>query len=74
MITRGYPRPEPPAPEQCVILIGGLGSRLGALTADCPKPLLDIGGRPLLDELLWHAKRFGFRRILPNSYWAEENG
>ncbi len=53
-----------PAPKQCVILVGGLGTRLGPLTADCPKPLLPVGGRPFLRYLLWHARRFGFERAL----------
>lgn len=52
------------SPEQCVVLIGGLGSRLGAITAETPKPLLDVGGRPFLDYLLWNLKRLGFRRVL----------
>lgn len=52
------------APDQCVILVGGLGTRLGALTQGLPKPLTAVGDRPFLSYLLWHARRFGFRRIL----------
>lgn len=52
------------APEQCVILIGGLGTRLGPLTVDMPKPLLRIGDRPFLEYLLAEAARFGFKKIL----------
>jgi D,D-heptose 1,7-bisphosphate phosphatase len=52
------------APRQCVILIGGLGTRLGALTADTPKPMLDVGGRPFLEYLLIEAARFGFSEVL----------
>ena len=52
------------APDQCVVLIGGLGSRLGHLTAETPKPLLSVGGRPFLDYLLWNLRRHGFRRVL----------
>jgi len=60
------------APDQCVILVGGLGTRLGALTANCPKPLLQVGNGPFLDELIWQAKRFGFRRVsLLAGYCAE---
>jgi len=47
-----------------VILIGGLGTRLGDLTADVPKPLLLVGDRPFLAYLLAEAARFGFKRIL----------
>ncbi|QAY95431.1 hypothetical protein CWB41_06530 [Methylovirgula ligni] len=52
------------APEQCVILVGGLGTRLGALTANMPKPLLAVAGRPFLEYLLLEAARFGFKRVL----------
>jgi D-glycero-D-manno-heptose 1,7-bisphosphate phosphatase len=49
---------------QAVILCGGCGTRLGALTADQPKPLLDIDGAPFLDVLLFELGRHGIRRIL----------
>ncbi len=52
------------APDQCVILIGGLGTRLASLTADIPKPLLPIGDRPFLEYILFEAARFGLKRIL----------
>lgn len=50
--------------EQCVILCGGLGSRLGELTRTTPKPLLPIGERPFLDILLAEMGRQGFRKVL----------
>ena len=50
--------------DQAVILCGGLGTRLGALTADTPKPLLPLGDAPFLDTLLFELGRHGFRRIL----------
>jgi D,D-heptose 1,7-bisphosphate phosphatase len=49
---------------QCVILVGGLGTRLGSLTRDCPKPMLPVAGRPFLCQLIDNAARFGFRRFL----------
>jgi D,D-heptose 1,7-bisphosphate phosphatase len=49
---------------QCVILVGGLGTRLGDLTRDCPKPMLPVGGRPFLCQLIDNSARFGFRRFL----------
>lgn len=53
----------PPA-TQCVILLGGLGTRLGELTRETPKPLLDVGGRPFVDILIREAVRRGFTKIL----------
>ena len=49
---------------QAVILCGGLGTRLGALTARTPKPLLPIGEIPFLDVLLFELGRHGVRRIV----------
>jgi len=50
--------------SQCVILVGGLGSRLGALTRTTPKPLLPVGGKPFLDFLIQRAARFGFTDVV----------
>nr|WP_272904254.1 HAD-IIIA family hydrolase [Xanthobacter agilis] len=50
--------------KQCVILLGGLGTRLGALTADTPKPLLPVGDIPFVEVLIAEARRRGFTRFL----------
>src|SRR5271166_250357 len=50
--------------RQAVILCGGLGSRLGALAADTPKPLLLVDGNPFLDVLLFELARHGVTRVL----------
>ena len=50
--------------RQCVILVGGIGTQLGALAARTPKPLLPVDGRPFLDYLILEAARFGFDRIV----------
>lgn len=49
--------------SQVVILVGGLGTRLGELTATMPKPLLPVGDQPFLDHLLQEISRFGFQRV-----------
>jgi D,D-heptose 1,7-bisphosphate phosphatase len=51
-------------PRQCAILVGGMGTRLGALTADTPKPLLDCGGRPFLAWVLRELVRFGIQEVI----------
>lgn len=48
---------------QAVCLVGGRGTRLGALTDSTPKPLLEVGGRPFLDYLVHEARRFGLTRL-----------
>jgi NDP-sugar pyrophosphorylase family protein len=49
---------------QIAFLVGGRGTRLGALTADTPKPAVEVAGRPFLDYLVENAARFGFADIL----------
>jgi D,D-heptose 1,7-bisphosphate phosphatase len=50
--------------RQAVILCGGFGTRLGALTATTPKPLLPVAGRPFLDVLLFDLARHGVTSVL----------
>ena len=47
-----------------VILCGGIGRRLGAITKDIPKPMVMIGNRPFLDILIEHISSFGLRRFV----------
>lgn len=37
---------------KAIVLCGGLGTRLGLLTKDMPKPLLTVGGRPFIAHVL----------------------
>lgn len=56
-----------------VVLCGGRGSRLGALTAMTPKSLLPIAGQPFLLHLLLRLKEEGFSRVwLAVCYLAEQ--
>ncbi|WP_158671798.1 HAD-IIIA family hydrolase [Bradyrhizobium guangdongense] len=51
--------------RQAVVLVGGLGTRLGERTKTVPKPMLEVGGRPFLDTLLDELVRYGvFDEIL----------
>lgn len=47
-----------------VLMAGGLGSRLRPLTEITPKPLLPIGGRPLLEITITNLARQGFARFM----------
>jgi len=58
--------------KQCVILIGGLGSRLGDAVKNTPKPMLEVAGKPFLVHLIEEISRFGFTDfILLAGYKAE---
>ncbi len=50
--------------KQLVILAGGKGTRLGQQLGDLPKPMLPIGGKPLLEHQIELAARHGFEEVL----------
>ena len=47
-----------------VILCGGLGTRLREETEFKPKPMVEIGGKPILWHIMKHYAHFGFRRFI----------
>jgi glucose-1-phosphate cytidylyltransferase len=47
-----------------VILAGGLGTRLAEETEIKPKPMVEIGGRPILWHILKHYAHYGFNEFL----------
>jgi glucose-1-phosphate cytidylyltransferase len=59
----------PSADKWAVILCGGRGSRMGSLTEDRPKPLIEVHGKPILWYAFFSLYRYGFRNfILPLGY------
>jgi D-glycero-alpha-D-manno-heptose 1-phosphate guanylyltransferase len=49
---------------EAVILAGGLGTRLGDLTKNTPKPMLSVAGRPFIEYLLQALDRSGVDRVV----------
>lgn len=55
-----------------VVLAGGMGTRLAEATAVMPKPMVEVGGRPLLWHILKHYAHHGHRDfLLPLGYKGE---
>jgi dTDP-glucose pyrophosphorylase/predicted transcriptional regulator len=54
----------PEAQDNVVVLMaGGLGKRLTPLTEQCPKPMLQVGGRPILETILLSFIDHGFKQF-----------
>ena len=46
-----------------VLMAGGLGSRLKSLTENCPKPMLSVGDKPLLETIIENFSAYGFHNF-----------
>src|SRR5262245_16288561 len=63
----------PPAlPNAAVIMAGGEGKRLRPLTESTPKPLLRVGGKPLLEIMIERLRDAGFRRIVLTLHYKSQ--
>lgn len=47
-----------------VIMAGGKGSRMSPHTSNCPKPMLDVAGKPMLEHILERAMAEGFTHFI----------
>ncbi len=55
-------------PQSAMIFAAGLGTRMGALTRDRPKPLLTVAGRALIDHALDLTRAAGIPRVVVNAH------
>ncbi len=62
----------PDRPDALMLFAAGLGTRMGALTAQRPKPLIEVAGRPLIDHALALAEGAGLGRIVVNTHYLPE--
>ena len=61
-----------PPPRSAMVLAAGLGTRMRPLTLTTAKPLLPLGGRPLLDHALDRLAATGVVRVVVNAHWQAE--
>lgn len=54
------------------IMAGGFGTRLKPLTDHCPKPMLPVGGRPLLETIILSLKAQGFYTFYISTHYLPE--
>ncbi|MGM8213706.1 nucleotidyltransferase family protein [Virgibacillus sp. W0430] len=55
-----------------VIMAGGLGTRLQPLTNDTPKPMLNIGDKPILETIIESFKSYGFSNFILSVNYKKE--
>lgn len=58
--------------KRAMILAAGRGERMGALTAESPKPLLKVGGCYLIEHAILAIKQAGIKEIVINISWQAE--
>jgi dTDP-glucose pyrophosphorylase len=54
------------------LMAGGFGTRLKPLTDRCPKPMLPVGDRPILQNILENLIGYGFHRFLISVHYLAE--
>jgi len=60
-------------PNAVVLMAGGLSTRLRPLTNDCPKPMLKVGGKPILETILLRLIEYGFQTFyISINYLADQ--
>lgn len=55
--------PNESLPSAAVVMAGGLGTRMGNLTEDLPKPLIRVGARALIEHVLVHLAKHGIADV-----------
>lgn len=54
------------------LMAGGFGKRLYPLTQDCPKPMLKVGDKPILELILQSFVNAGFHRFYISTHYLPE--
>ena len=64
--------PQNTLPVTAVVMAGGFGTRLRPLTEDIPKPMLPVGGKPLLEHILGQMRDSGVRHVNITTHYMPE--
>lgn len=59
-------------PKTAMVLAAGLGKRMRPLTASRPKPLIEVGGKALLDHLLERLRMAGVEKVVVNVHYLAD--
>ncbi|MFV0243874.1 MAG: nucleotidyltransferase family protein [Qingshengfaniella sp.] len=59
-------------PDALMLFAAGFGTRMGDLTRNRPKPLIEVAGRPLIDHALALAEGTGLARIVVNAHYLAD--
>ena len=60
--------------ENCVVIMaGGMGKRLGKITNDCPKPMLLVNNKPIIEHIIDRLRSYGFSKYYVTVNYLKEN-
>lgn len=59
-------------PNSVVIMAGGIGSRLRPHTSKCPKPMLEVNGKPILEIVIENCIKCGFKEFFISVNYLKE--
>lgn len=73
VVTLGDLLPEQPRALQALVMAGGQGMRLRPLTEELPKPMLPVGGRPLMELIIDQLRDVGVNKVnIATHYQAQK--
>ena len=55
-----------------VLMAGGLGTRLRPMTDSLPKPLMEVGKKPILQTIIENFRKYGIRKIFISVNYKSE--